>query len=82
MALYYPCLDSDMPLWLMQDQRPQYGNTSTGVKRRRRRSIDESFVETLVVADQTMVNAFGSKADLQSYILTLMGVVSVAIKLY
>lgn len=71
-----------MPLWLMQDQRLQYGNTSTGVKGRRRRSIDESFVETLVVADQTMVNAFGSKADLQSYILTLMGVVSAAIKLY
>ncbi|XP_074610402.1 A disintegrin and metalloproteinase with thrombospondin motifs 20-like isoform X2 [Acropora palmata] len=65
-----------MPLWLMQDQRLQYGNTSTRVRRRRRRSIDESFVETLVVADQTMVNAFGSKADLQSYILTLMGVVS------
>ena len=65
-----------MPPTLMRGLPGEYGNTSTGEKRRRRRSADENFVETLVVADRTMVNEFGSKADLQSYILTLMGVVS------
>ena len=29
-----------------------------------------------MVADKTMVDAFDSKADLESYIITLMGVVS------
>ena len=29
-----------------------------------------------MVADKTMVDAFDNKADLQSYIITLMGVVS------
>ncbi|XP_068714564.1 A disintegrin and metalloproteinase with thrombospondin motifs 9-like isoform X3 [Montipora foliosa] len=65
-----------MPPTLMRGLPGEYGNASTGGKRRRRRSADENFVETLVVVDRTMVNEFGSKADLQSYILTLMGVVS------
>lgn len=64
-----------MPRPLLRDRHPHHENMSKQI-RRRKRSIDESFVETLVVADRTMVDAFKSKADLQSYILTLMGVVS------
>ena len=69
------CLDTDMHLSLLRGRLTHHANSSKG-PRRKRRSIDERFVETLVVADRTMVDAFGSKADLQSYILTLMGVVS------
>ena len=64
-----------MPLSLPRGHHAHHVNKSEG-GRRRRRSIDESFVETLVVADKTMVDAFESKADLQTYIITLMGVVS------
>ena len=69
------CLDTYMPLPLLRGRHPHHVNRTQGT-RRRRRSVDENFVETLVVADRTMVDAFESKADLQSYIMTLMGVVS------
>ena len=55
---------------------PQPPSNETSSRRRRKRNIHDNFVETLVVADKTMVDAFDNKADLQSYIITLMGVVS------
>lgn len=69
-----------MPLPLLRGLHAHHANRSEGA-RRRKRSIDESFVETLVVADRTMVDAFESKADLQSYIMTLMAVVSINIQM-
>ena len=66
--------DTNKPLSLLRGRQVHHANRSRGGTRKRR-STDESFVETLVVADRTMVDAFKSKADLQAYILTLMGVV-------
>ena len=66
--------DTNKPLPLLRGRHAHHANKS-GEGSRKRRSTDESFVETLVVADRTMVEAFKSKADLQAYILTLMGVV-------
>ena len=66
--------DTNKPLPLLRGRHAHHANRSREGSRKRR-SIDESFVETLVVADRTMVDAFKSKADLQAYILTLMGVV-------
>ena len=66
--------DTNKPLPLLRGQHNHHANRSREGTRKRR-STDESFVETLVVADRTMVDAFKSKADLQAYILTLMGVV-------
>ena len=45
-------------------------------QRRRRRSLDEVTVEVMLTADKTMVKSFRSKAELQSYLITVMGVVS------
>ena len=45
-------------------------------KRRRKRSLDEVTVEVMLTADKTMVKSFRNKADLQSYIITIMGMVS------
>ncbi|CAH3156387.1 unnamed protein product, partial [Porites lobata] len=67
--------DTNKPLPLLRGRHNHHANRSREGTRKRR-STDESFVETLVVADRTMVDAFKSKADLQAYILTLMGVVS------
>ena len=66
--------DTNKPLSLLRGRHAHHANRSRRGTRKRR-STDESFVETLVVADRTMVDAFKSKADLQAYILTLMGVV-------
>ena len=66
--------DTNKPLPLLRGRHAHHANKSREGSRKRR-STDESFVETLVVADRTMVEAFKSKADLQAYILTLMGVV-------
>ena len=66
--------DTNKPLPLLRGRHNHHANRSREGTRKRR-STDESFVETLVVADRTMVDAFKSKADLQAYILTLMGVV-------
>ena len=66
--------DTNKPLPLLRGRHNHRANRSREGTRKRR-STDESFVETLVVADRTMVDAFKSKADLQAYILTLMGVV-------
>ena len=66
--------DINKPLPLLRGRHNYHANRSREGTRKRR-STDESFVETLVVADRTMVDAFKSKADLQAYILTLMGVV-------
>ena len=68
-------LDANKPLPHLRGQ-PQRAINESYTRRRRKRSLGESFVETLVVADKTMVDAFDSKADLESYIITLMGVVS------
>lgn len=57
-------LDFDMFLMLMLGFFGEYGNISIGEKRRRRRLVDENFVEILVVVDRIMVNEFGSKVDL------------------
>ncbi|XP_078343629.1 A disintegrin and metalloproteinase with thrombospondin motifs 9-like isoform X3 [Oculina patagonica] len=67
--------DTNKPLPLLRGL-PSHPSNESNSRKRRRRSIDDSFVETLVVADKTMVDAFDSKADLQSYIITLMGVVA------
>ena len=56
--------------------QPQRPINESYTRKRHKRSLGESFVETLVVADKTMVDAFDSKADLESYIITLMAVVS------
>ena len=66
--------DTNKPLPLLRGRHNHHANRNREGTRKRR-STDESFVETLVVADRTMVDAFKSKADLQAYILTLMGVV-------
>ena len=66
--------DTNKPLPLLRGRHAHHANRSREGSRKRR-STAESFVETLVVADRTMVDAFKSKADLQAYILTLMGVV-------
>lgn len=70
------CLDTNKPLQLLRGL-PQPSSNDTSSRRRRKRNIHDNFVETLVVADKTMVDAFDNKADLQSYIITLMGVVSI-----
>ena len=69
------CLDTNKPLQLLRGLPPPSSN-ETSSRRRRKRNVHDNFVETLVVADKTMVDAFDNKADLQSYIITLMGVVS------
>ena len=69
------CLDTNKPLQLLRGLPPPFSN-KTSSRRRRKRNIHDNFVETLVVADKTMVDEFDNKADLQSYIITLMGVVS------
>lgn len=51
-------------------------------KRRKRRSLDEVTVEVMLTADKTMVKSFRSKADLQSYLVTIMGIVSNLINYY
>ena len=68
-------LDTNKPLPHLRGQ-PQRPINESYTRKRHKRSLGESFVETLVVADKTMVDAFDSKADLESYIITLMGVVS------
>ncbi|RMX52812.1 hypothetical protein pdam_00012218 [Pocillopora damicornis] len=68
-------VDTNKPLPHLRGQ-PQRPINESYTRRRRKRSLVESFVETLVVADKTMVDAFDSKADLESYIITLMGVVA------
>nr|XP_058944082.1 A disintegrin and metalloproteinase with thrombospondin motifs 9-like isoform X2 [Pocillopora verrucosa] len=68
-------VDTNKPLPHLRGQ-PQRPINESYTRRRRKRSLGESFVETLVVADKTMVDAFDSKADLESYIITLMGVVA------
>lgn len=49
---------------------------------RRKRSLDEAFIETMVTADKTLSDSFKSKADLQSYIITIMGMVSIVCELH
>ncbi|KAJ7351111.1 A disintegrin and metalloproteinase with thrombospondin motif 9 [Desmophyllum pertusum] len=68
-------METNKPLPLSRGLPPRPTNESN-TRRRRRRNVHDSFVETLVVADKTMVDAFDSKADLESYIITLMGVVA------
>lgn len=68
-------VDTNKPLLHLRGQ-PQRPINESYTRKRHKRSLGESFVETLVVADKTMVDAFDSKADLESYIITLMGVVA------
>lgn len=49
---------------------------------RSKRSLDEAFIETMVTADKTLSDSFKSKADLQSYIITIMGMVSIVCELH
>ena len=50
------------------------------VKRRKRRSfIRRRYVETMIVADETMYKAFdGQEIELRSYLLSMMAIVSFA----
>ncbi|EDO44376.1 predicted protein, partial [Nematostella vectensis] len=43
---------------------------------RGKRYIEAGYVETMVTADKSMVDAFPSKAELQSFIITIMGMVA------
>ena len=49
------------------------------MKRRRRRSlIRRRFVETMIVADETMFKAFGgNEIELRSYLLSMMAIVNI-----
>jgi hypothetical protein len=45
-------------------------------KKRNKRYIEAAYVETMITADRSMVEAFRSTAELQSYLTTIMGMVS------
>ena len=54
------------------------------VKKRRRRSlIRRRFVETMIVADETMFKAFGgNEIELRSYLLSMMAIVCKFVFIY
>lgn len=60
---------------------PATGNVGiTQAKKRNKRSvIRQRFVETMIVADETMYKAFGgNEIELRSYLLSMMAIVSLS----
>ncbi|XP_048588500.1 A disintegrin and metalloproteinase with thrombospondin motifs 9 isoform X2 [Nematostella vectensis] len=55
---------------------PSRANTRGKARGRGKRYIEAGYVETMVTADKSMVDAFPSKAELQSFIITIMGMVA------
>lgn len=45
-------------------------------RKRSKRYIEAAYVETMITADRSMVEAFPNKVELQSYLTTIMGMVS------
>ena len=75
--------EKQRPLYLGSDQKNKYlelvsSNTKSHGHKRHRRSLisEEKYVETLVVADKMMTQYHG-KHDIESYVLSIMNVVSI-----